>query len=237
MKLCICDDHPEDVDRIRTLTTELIWEYPQWPIQVQSFSSPFDLLEYLETGRGFDLYLLDILMPHMSGLDLAKQIRQRGEKAEILFLTSSREYAIDAFRVKASGYLLKPLEKEAFFEAVLSCIHTLTSEKNAFLLIKIRGGLRKVCLQDLVLIESFNHSRVCTLKDGSKLETAATLSSLMEQLGGDGRFFSPHRAYIVNLEYVSGLNPSELMLTDGKKLPVSRKLYADLKTAYMNYVF
>ena len=172
-------------------------------------------------------------MPHMSGLDLAERIRQRGEKAEILFLTSSREFAIDAFRVRASGYLLKPLEKKAFTETLLFCIQALSSEKNASLLIKIRGGLRKICLQDLVLIESFNHSRICTLKDGSKLETATTLSSLMEQLGGDDRFFSPHRAYIVNLEYVSGLYPSELLLINGEKLPVSRKLYGDLKAAFM----
>lgn len=56
------------------------------------------------------MYLLDIVMPHLTGIETAKRIRARGETAEIMFLTTSREYALDAFSVKASDYLLKPLK-------------------------------------------------------------------------------------------------------------------------------
>ena len=60
-------------------------------MQVSCFDSSYDLLEALEKSGGYDLYLLDIIMPHMSGIELAKKIRERGERSKLLFLTTSRE--------------------------------------------------------------------------------------------------------------------------------------------------
>lgn len=176
-------------------------------------------------------------MPHMSGMELAQRIRERREAAELLFFTASREYAVDAFTVRAAGYLLKPVEKAAFQKALLSALCTLSGRESAFLLVKTKDGIRKICLRELMLAESFNHSRVYTLADGTAVETADTLASLMEQLAKEPRFFSPHRTYIVNLDYVSRLASAELLLTNGKRLPVSRKLYPKLKAAYMKYAF
>ena len=105
------------------------------------------------------------------------------------------------------------------------------------LLLKTREGVRKVRLRELVLVESFDHRRMCTLSNGTSLETSATLTSLLERLEGDGRFFSPHRAYIVNLEFVQGLAGGELLLSNGRRLPVARKQIPQMKKAYLNYAF
>ena len=236
-RLCICDDHQEDLERLETVTQDLFRGHPDIPVCIQSFYSPYDLLEWLKEKGGFDLYLLDIIMPHMSGVELARKIRERGETAQILFLTSSREFAMDAFSVNAAGYLLKPVEKDAFCKAVLSAVQSLAPADDMHLLLKTREGLRRVRLRELVMVESFDHSRVCTLAGGAELETSATLTALMEQLEGDGRFFSPHRAYIVNLEYVNGLNAGELLLVNGQRVPVSRKIFPRLKEAYIRYAF
>lgn len=237
LKLCICDDDPGDLERLETFTGEFFRSRPDVPATVETFCSPYDLLERLEEKGGFDLYLLDILMPHMSGLELARKIRERGETAQILFLTSSREFALDAFSVNAAGYLLKPVERDAFCKAILAAVQALTPADDLHLLLKTREGIRKIRLRELVLVESFDHSRVCTLSNGMVLETSATLTSLLERLEGDARFFSPHRAYIVNLEFVNGLTGSELLLFNGRRLPVSRKLAPQLKKAYMRYAF
>lgn len=237
LKLCICDDDPGDLERLETFTGEFFRSRPDVPATVETFHSPYDLLERLEEKGGFDLYLLDILMPHMSGLELARKIRERGETAQILFLTSSREFALDAFSVNAAGYLLKPVERDAFCKAILAAVQALTPADDLHLLLKTREGIRKIRLRELVLVESFDHSRVCTLSNGMVLETSATLTSLLERLEGDARFFSPHRAYIVNLEFVNGLTGSELLLFNGRRLPVSRKLAPQLKKAYMRYAF
>lgn len=91
-------------------------------------------------------------------------------------------------------------------------------------------------LTELVLVESFNHTRVCTLSDGSVLETPTTLASLYGQVKASGAFFMPHRAYIVNLAYVSGFSSSELQLASGKRVPIARGLSAKFKEAYLDYM-
>lgn len=237
LSLCICDDEPGDASNIQALAENFAREHPEFPMRIQTFSSSFGLLEYLEEMGGFDLYLLDILMPDLKGVELARRIRSRGEAAEILFLTSSPEYALDAFGVAACGYLLKPVEKEKFDETMLSAAHRLSRPENPFFLLKTREGLRKVLLRELVMVESFNHDQVCTLTDGSKLVTSDTLAVLMERLSGDPRFFTPHRAYIINMEHITALNAADVLLSTGQRVPVSRTSLAALKKAYMEFLF
>ncbi|MCI8913162.1 MAG: response regulator transcription factor [Lawsonibacter sp.] len=237
LTLCICDDSPEDTTQIRALADRFVQEHPELGLRTEFFSSPFDLLEHLDEKGGFDLYLLDILMPHMKGIELARRIRERGEPAELIFLTISREYALDAFEVDASGYLVKPVGWEKFQRALLASVHRLGGAEVPSFLLRTKAGLRKILFRELVMVESFDHDRVCTLSDHSKAVTADTLSSLMERLSFDHRFFSPHRAYIINLEHITALNGPSVTLSTGRCVPVSRPKLAALKKAYMDFLF
>ncbi len=96
LRIGICDDNQNDIKQICELAIRFSEEHPENPLQIQDYDSPFDLLDDIEKNGGFDLYLLDVVMPHMTGVTLAKRIRERKEKAEILFLTFSKEYAVDA---------------------------------------------------------------------------------------------------------------------------------------------
>ena len=236
LRVGICDDKQEDIDEIKDLAVRFSAEHPETPVQIQVYDSPYDLLDDIEKTGGFDLYLLDIIMPRMNGVDLARRIRERKERAEILFLTISREYAVDAFNVKASGYLLKPVQKPDFDEAVLDCIRRLLPEERPALILKLKNGFQRVPIHELVSIESFNHNQVCTLSDGSMLETAVTLLELMEELKEYPVFVQPHRAYIVNMEFIRKLSSYELLMTNGKWIPVSRNRYGKLKNTYLTYM-
>lgn len=119
LRIGICDDNREDIARIRELAVRFSEEHPETPVQIQAYGQPYDLLDEVEKSGGFDLYLLDVVMPHMTGVALARRLRERKERAEILFLTVSKEYAVDAFSVKAAGYLIKPVSKPDFDGAVL----------------------------------------------------------------------------------------------------------------------
>jgi len=225
------------VAQIQALAECFAGEHPEFPLDIQTFPESFQLLEHLNTKGGFDLYLLDILMPYLKGVELAERIRARNETSEILFLTSSPEYALDAFDLEACGYLLKPVDKEKFNKILLAAAYKLTHPENHFLLLKTKEGLRKILFRELVLVESFNHDRVCTLAGGIKAVTGDTLTSIMERLSGDRRFFSPHRAYIINMEYIAALNADHILLSTRQKIPVSRASYTALKQAYMDYLF
>lgn len=237
IRVGICDDRQKELQKFLEYAEWFSGKHPEIPLKAEAFCSPYDLLQAVDDQGGYDLYLLDILMPCLSGIDLARKVRERGENSEILFLTVTREYAVEAFAVKASGYLVKPVKKGDFEHEVLNCIRNLAPKENPFLLLRIKEGIRKVHIHEIVMVESFNHSRVCTLADGTSVATPATLSSLKEQLREYTCFFTPHRAYIVNFEYVNGLTTSELIMADGRRIPISRNIYPKLKKAYMAYVF
>lgn len=233
---CICDDDAKDLAEITARTESFAKAHPEHPLAVRSFSSAYDLLEHLEAKGGFDLYLLDILMPHMPGLELARCIRKRQEPSEILFLTVSQEYAVEAFDVAACGYLVKPIDPEKFEASMLRAVQRLAKPENSSLLLKTREGFRKISFRELVVVESFNHDRVCTLADGARWVTSDTLTSLMERLSGDPRFFSPHRAYIINLDHITALNADSVLLSNGQRIPVAQATLPALKRAYVQYL-
>ena len=237
IRIGICDDRSEDIQTLQAYAAWFGERHPEFPLTAEAFSSPFDLLQAIRESGGYDVYLLDIIMPHLNGIDVAQKVRERGETAELLFLTTSREYAVEAFSVKASGYLIKPVQKMDFEQEMLHCIQNLAPKENPAILLKTKEGIRRMHIREIVMVESFNHSRVCILSDGTKVETSATLSSLYERLREYPCFFLPHRAYIVNLDYVNGLTPTELMMAGGQRVPVSRNIYPKLKEAYMRYAF
>lgn len=236
LRVGICDDRQEDIDIIRTLAARFSHGCPEYPLDICAYASAYTLLEAVGRTGGCDVYLLDILMPHMSGIDLAREIRKRGERAQILFLTSSREYGIEAIGVKAAGYLLKPIQETAFNEAMFDCIRELEPDRHPSLPVKTKQGLIRVQMAELMLVESFNHVCELTLSNGTKLETSARLSDLFEQLRENAGFIFPHRAYLVNMEYIRGISSTGILMTDGRQLPVSRKGYPDIKAAYLDYI-
>ena len=236
LRVGICDDRQEDIDIIRALADRFSDSHPEYPLDISAYPSAYALLEEVERTGGCDVYLLDILMPRMSGVELARSLRKRKERAQILFLTSSREYGIEAVGVKAAGYLLKPIQEAPFNEAMYACIKELEPDRHLSLPVKTKPGLIRVQLAELMLIESFNHACELTLSDGAKLKISVRLSDLYEQLRKTAGFIFAHRAYIVNMEYIRGINSTGIMMTDGRRIPISRKGYSDIKTAYLDYI-
>lgn len=237
IEIALCDDNSEDIEAIRSFAEHFAAEHSEFPIRLSAFTSAAELLKAIEEKSGFDLYILDVMMPEMTGIQLAEIIRGRGEQAEILFLTVSREYAVDAFAVHASGYLMKPVSKESFDEEVLRAVQKLTNEKSAALTVKTKDGMRRIPLHNLVMVESFNHTRALTMSDGSVLETSATLSELFEALSGHQNFYMPHRAYIVNLDYSMGIKRCELLMFGNRRIPIPRRQYSIMQELFSNYFF
>ena len=237
INIALCDDNDEDIEVIRALAEEFVSEHTDYPAQLSAFTSAEKLLKHIKNGGGFDLYILDVMMPKMSGIQLAERIRNRGERAEIVFLTLSRDYAVDAFSVYASGYLLKPVCKENFNETVLRAVLKLAQEKSEVLTVKTKDGLRRIELHKIVMIESFNHVREIIMSDGSVLETFATLSELFEQLKEHKNFFMPHRAYIVNLDNSVGIVRHDLLMLGNRHIPIPRNQFASVQEIVRDYFF
>ena len=237
IEIALCDDNKDDIETLRAFTERFAEEHAEFPLRLTAFTSPEKLLEHIETTGGFDLYILDVLMPKLSGIRLAEVIRGRGEHAEIVFLTNSRDYAVDAFSVFACGYLLKPLHKDNFDETVLRAVQRLVQEKSEVLTVKTKDGLLRIPLHKIVMIESFNHIREITMTNSATLETPATLSELFERLHSHGSFFMPHRAYIANLDNSVGIVRYELLMLGNRRIPIPKSQFAAVQELVRDHFF
>ncbi len=237
IEIALCDDAAADIEKIRAYAERFADEHPEYPMRLSAFSSAAALLRHIGNGSGFDLYILDILMPRMSGIKLAEKIRSRGCRGEIVFLTCSADYAVDAFSVYASGYVLKPVRKEELDRTLLWAVQKLAQQESKVIIIKTKNGLRRIPLSKIVMIESFDHIRTITMSDGSALETSATLSELFEQLKEHSNFYMPHRAYIANLDNSVGIVRYDLLMLGNRRIPIPKSQYAAIKDFVQDYFF
>ena len=237
IEIALCDDNANDIAVIRLLAEQFVSDHSEFPIRLSCYSSSAELLTHIESIGGFDLYILDVMMPEISGIQLAEVIRSCSDHAEIVFLTVSRDYAVDAFSVYACGYLLKPVCKENFDETVLRAVRKLSQEKSEVLTVKTKDGLRRIPLHKIVMIESFNHTREIIMTEDSVLETYATLSELFEQLKAHSSFIMPHRAYIANLDNSVGIVRYELLMLGNRRIPIPKNQFAAVQEMARDHFF
>ena len=122
IRIAICDDDIPTLESVYTLVKAYADAHPEIEFLIRRFHSVYDLLECLENReRNFHVYLLDILMPLLNGIELGVQIRKNDMHAAIIYLTTSPEYALDSFQVSPSTYLIKPVEKDSLFTALDRC--------------------------------------------------------------------------------------------------------------------
>ena len=149
LKIAVCDDEQIYLHDVKRLLDEYGAAHGI-ELAVTAFSLPFELSERVESGAESDLYLLDVYMPGMTGIELAGQIRRIGIQAPVVFLITSREHALEAFGVGAAGYLVKPFEREAFFRALDSVTSHSESERRRSVLLKADGGGRSVAVRNIL---------------------------------------------------------------------------------------
>lgn len=237
LKIAVCDDDKESLERVCSLLEAYrVSHLPE--LRYTSFSGAFGLLSAIECGQHFDLAILDILMPHTDGIQLAEEIRRKNEGMEIVFLSSSREYAVESYEVRARNYLLKPVNQQKFFAMMDQAISAMYPEaQHSFWVRDKEGGISRIAHSRLVYCEVIRKEIVFHLSDGHKVVCSKSLVELMKDLGNDENFFQPHRSYLVNMDYVQRVAKTELILTGGKVIPVSRAKSANAMEAFINHSF
>ncbi|MDD3253620.1 MAG: LytTR family DNA-binding domain-containing protein [Lachnospiraceae bacterium] len=233
MHIAVCDDNTDELAHIASLLEHYRREYNS-SITYETFYSATELLETMKTRR-FDLLFLDILMPGVNGIDAAREIRCTDEDIPIFFLTASREFAIESYRVNAEDYMMKPAKEEEIFSALDKQLARL-SENSAYLILKITDGIVKLPLSQIVFVEVLNHTVYFTLKNGAVREVTGSLSDYESTLLTDPAFYKPHRSYVVNLEQVVELSKKGFFTTVGKTVPIARDTFSKTKAAYMKYM-
>lgn len=233
MHIAICDDNTHELSHIVSLLEEYKRER-EGAISYEAFRSAIDLLETMKNVQ-FDLLLLDILMPGTTGMEAARELRNSNCDIPIIFLTSSREFAVESYRVKAEDYILKPAVKDEIFQVLDAQLVRLTQDE-AYLTLKTANGVVKLFFSNIVYIEVINRSINFALINGDIRQSYGYLHDYEKFLLSDPHFFKPHRSYIVNLRHVTELDKNGFATVLGKTIPVARDAFSSAKAVYMKYL-
>lgn len=201
-------------------------------ITLASYPSAEALLFAREEVPMPDLLLLDIQMPGMDGLTLARQLRAEDPSLAIVFITGLAEHMQVGFEVSALHYLLKPLDKAQLF-ACLDRAAQQTQRTEPVLLLRGAEGTRRLMQRDILYIEAFAHT-VAVHAVAGVYEAALSIGTCWAQLEA-ALFVRPHRSYIVGIRHIHAITKGSLTLEDGTSLPVSRRQYEETNRAFLRF--
>lgn len=227
MRIAICDDELAAREQIVSFTEDYARER-----RIELDYAVFDSYEGLRDRIGeFDVFILDYQMPQIDGLTFASMIREQyGQNCKaIIFVTSYDEIVYDAFVVQAHRFLVKPLQKEKYFEALDA--YQKTSQTNRQIVIKGKDETSVLQLQDVYYVEVDKKDLYfCT--ENEQILCRRTIESVEQELAPLG-FFRAHRSYLVNLYAVRSFDRAHVVFANGERVPLSARKYTALGKAYL----
>lgn len=195
---------------------------------VESFATGEELLS---TGRRFDIVFLDIQMEGINGIETARCLREKQEETILIFVTGIREYVFEALDLYAFHYLLKPVEEQKFLEVFQKAAREAEKKKEKKWLF-IRTKNVTLDQEEILYIESRGKKvEIHTAGAKGSLEFYATMDELELQLSEN--FYRCHRAYIVNMDYVTEYDNGSITLTNGDIVYLAKKKYGEFARTYM----
>lgn len=234
-RISVCDDNKGELEKI----CSIIGEYTaanNINTEINVFASGIELLEYEKEECCSDIYILDIIMPDMNGIELGKAIRKKNSRAYIIFLTASKDYAFESYSVKAFSYLLKPVENGEITAELADCFSRINKSPERFVL-KCATGTITVRAEDIIYIEYYNHRMIYRLTRGKTLESVYfrdTFDSMIAEYIKNGSFIKSSASYLVNMEHIKTVNAVGFIMSDGTLLTVTRK-YSESRKKYIDH--
>lgn len=202
-------------------------------ILVNKFISAEQFLFEYEDVSDFDLLMLDIQLNHMTGMELAKEIRKKNRSVKIVFLTGVRDYAIEGYEVGAVRYLLKPLKIDVL-EEVLDMVWEDLQHRQEVSFVYVKNGQTfKVPYRQIIYAEANGHySKLITSHETH--EWKANFSGLMSDFKSQG-FCLLKRGLLVNLRFVNRITKTDCILESGEKLPIAKSCYDELNKMFIAF--
>ena len=238
MNIIVCDDVREDRVALCTLVRRFFREI-NCPVKINACKDGESLLGDLGSYKTADakICFLDIYMPGINGIDVARKIRETDSDTVIILTTTSLDHGVEGYSVYAFQYLVKPLRYPDVNRALGKCVKLFEQAIRFIEVVSDRLKVR-VPLKDILYIEVLDH--VClihTLADTTK--SYCPLDEIEQQLDnmGEHTFLRIHRSYIVNMRHIDDVAENDFLMRNGAAVPIRRKDKLEVKQAYRDHLF
>lgn len=233
LRVAICDDSSEFVRQVQELLEQ--WAGKPEQLQLKTFEDADSLLSAHNT-QPFDIILLDVIMPLLNGIEAARELRQTDRDVKLVFLTSSPEFAVESYTVKADNYLLKPLNKEMLYACITELIDQIDREARS-ITVKSVKTMHRIPIKRIEYVEAQNKHVLFRLCDGRTVESNEPLYTYENQLLLSDGFYKCSRSYIVNINCIETYTAKEIRMNSGCRIAVSRSNQRDFESAYFEVLF
>lgn len=234
LRVGLCDDDKGYMEELTDMVRQWAKENK---LKIELFSCDNgDKLLAQSTASHMDIVILDIVMPLLNGMDTARELRAQDTAVKLIFLTSSPEFALESYEVRAQDYLLKPVSYDRLREALDACCQMLRAEPKNMVL-KTSFGFQKLYFGDVEYAEAQNKRVVFHLRTGREVDTPEPLHSLEDKLVSEDGFFKCHRSYLVYLPNVDHFNSTEIIMRSGRCVPIARGYAKAFQEAYFAQMF
>lgn len=230
MKIAICEDDAVQAKTAEQYIRSLSQEFAIDDVIV--YSSGQALFEVLELGVRFDIYLLDIDLPGVSGLELGAQIRQEQPYACIAFSTSYPQYVTHAFMLKSAQYFLKPIEESIFVPAMRQMLKDYT---NAWVTLMLENERSVTLRQEEIVYVEFYHGVMTVWTKKESYEVRANVKA-WKRIWYQRGFLQSHQGYFVNPKHICAIEADTVLCTDGISCPLSARCRKDFMDQFLEYM-
>ena len=235
IRIAVCDDEKTILDEISGYIKNYSEKGTSEKLEVFCFESASELLNVLEDGKSFDVFVLDVYIGGEMGTALARNIRKLGIECPIIFATTSVEHAPQGYETAALRYLIKPINPQKFYEALEAALAQAKKMSNRSLKFKTENGVENVSVNQIICTDAHAHYQYITLRDGTKIRVRATVTELFATLSKYAGFIRIGSAYIINLRHVKNVSSKEVSLYDNVKIQIPRGKYTEIKEAFWNF--
>lgn len=237
IRIAICDDMPNDLQGLVSLTHQYL-SINGLDAEVTGFSHPDALLTTIE-AESFHLYLLDIVMPMVDGLELGKEIRRFDREAQIIYTTTEPQFALQAYASNPINYLIKPIDKQQLFDTLTLAISKTDPADEQTFTIKTADSLRVIKLSNIACCEYRSHTVIFSIMRGEKVYSRTFRENFPEYCAPilqDRHFLQCHTSFVINMRQVERFAKDSFTLYGGKLVPIAAKRYSAVRDAYMDYL-
>lgn len=241
MHIAVCDDEQAVIDTIKQIFDSYLENHPLIACDISYFNSSVELEKVIDGGAVFDAYFLDVILDGKNGIRIASLIRSTNSDAPIVFLTSSKDYALAAFGVRAYNYLLKPVSSDQLineFERILAASQPKAVKKTMFSVPSLRSSV-DIVIEDIMYIKTTAHIFYFYMANGQRVESSTMrigIDEFLEPIMNVGCFLQVRRGTIINLNFVRIVSNDEFIMTNGTRIKPSKSNFVELRKKYFSFL-